>query len=98
MMLQINATLIKILPSEQKGENTYQKVWVETTKDMYPQKLELDLTPKLVKVLTEKNVSEGGFYTFHLNLKGREMVKAEGNKIFNIIQAWDIVPCVTEEN
>ena len=98
MMLQINATLIKILPSEQKGENTYQKVWVETTKDMYPQKLELDLLPKLVKVLHEKNVSEGGFYTFHLNLKGREMVKAEGNKIFNIIQAWDITPFINPEN
>ena len=97
-MLQINATLIKILPSEQKGEHTYQKIWVETSKDLYPQKLELDLTPKLVKVLNEKNVSEGGFYTFHLNLKGREMVKAEGNKIFNIIQAWDIVPFIEPEN
>ena len=97
-MLQIDATLVKILPQEHKGENTYQKVWVETTKDMYPQKLELDLTPKLVKVLHEKNVSEGGFYTFCLNLKGREIVKAEGNKLFNIIQAWDILPYVNAEN
>lgn len=90
--MDIKGKVIRILPTETVGSNSFTKrvVHIETESDSkYPQVLAVEFQGERVS-LTDK-LKDGDTATFHINLRGREWTNPQGEmKVFNTITVWKL--------
>jgi hypothetical protein len=90
MGMQVKGVLVLKKETEQVNNNFKKRLFVITTHDRYPQKIEIQTLQDRVSILDP--FEEGDAIIVHFNLQGREWVSPKNGKsmYFNTLNAWKI--------